>query len=203
MRMIDADALLEAYDREHVGPPGRARALIENSPTIAEGVLTWHLYPKQAPKKGGKYLVAVFFNEGHQEVKQAKYNEMLQVFEILYASDDMVYKWAEWPDTPALPMEAIDADRVVTIDNPCFHCYRGAIGECVSCPYFGMLSSQDLENPCLTMTAQQAFQSYTKCQSWTEEELEDFHVNRNLPARYGGETVDNVDGEIEPEDLPF
>ena len=32
MRLIDADALLEAYDREHVGPPGRARKLIEEAP---------------------------------------------------------------------------------------------------------------------------------------------------------------------------
>lgn len=34
MRLIDADALLEAYDREHVGPPGGARKLIEEAPTI-------------------------------------------------------------------------------------------------------------------------------------------------------------------------
>ena len=32
MRLIDADALLAAYDREHVGPPGRARKLIEEAP---------------------------------------------------------------------------------------------------------------------------------------------------------------------------
>ena len=32
MRLIDADALLATYDREHVGPPGRARKLIEEAP---------------------------------------------------------------------------------------------------------------------------------------------------------------------------
>lgn len=32
MRLIDADALLAAYDREHEGPPGRARKLIEEAP---------------------------------------------------------------------------------------------------------------------------------------------------------------------------
>ena len=32
MRYIDADALLEAYDKEHVGPPGRARQLIKEAP---------------------------------------------------------------------------------------------------------------------------------------------------------------------------
>lgn len=33
-RLIDADALLTAYDDKHVGPPGGARKLIENAPTI-------------------------------------------------------------------------------------------------------------------------------------------------------------------------
>lgn len=34
MRPIDADALIEEYDRVHVGPPGGARKLIEDAPTI-------------------------------------------------------------------------------------------------------------------------------------------------------------------------
>lgn len=34
MRLVDADALLAEYDRVHEGPPGAARALIENAPTI-------------------------------------------------------------------------------------------------------------------------------------------------------------------------
>lgn len=34
MRPIDADALLSEYDRVHEGPPGRARKLIEQAPTI-------------------------------------------------------------------------------------------------------------------------------------------------------------------------
>lgn len=34
MRPIDADALLAEYDAQHEGPPGRARALIENAPTV-------------------------------------------------------------------------------------------------------------------------------------------------------------------------
>ena len=36
MRLIDADNLLEQYDREHEGPPGRARELIENAPTVGK-----------------------------------------------------------------------------------------------------------------------------------------------------------------------
>lgn len=38
MRLIDADALLQRYDEVHVGPPGGARKLIEEAPTICEWV---------------------------------------------------------------------------------------------------------------------------------------------------------------------
>ena len=34
MRLIDADALLKEYDLVHVGPPGGARKLIEDAPTV-------------------------------------------------------------------------------------------------------------------------------------------------------------------------
>ncbi len=34
MRLIDADALLAEYDRQHDGEPGKARKLIEDAPTI-------------------------------------------------------------------------------------------------------------------------------------------------------------------------
>lgn len=34
MRLIDADALLAEYDRQHKGEPGKARKLIEDAPTI-------------------------------------------------------------------------------------------------------------------------------------------------------------------------
>lgn len=33
-RLIDGDALLAEYDRVHVGPPGGARKLIEDAPTV-------------------------------------------------------------------------------------------------------------------------------------------------------------------------
>ena len=38
MRVIDADDLLMQYDKEHEGPPGRARELIENAPTVEDAV---------------------------------------------------------------------------------------------------------------------------------------------------------------------
>lgn len=34
MRPIDADKLLKEYDRLHKGPPGAARKMIEDAPTI-------------------------------------------------------------------------------------------------------------------------------------------------------------------------
>ena len=34
MRLIDADALLAEYDRQHEGAPGKARKLIEDAPTV-------------------------------------------------------------------------------------------------------------------------------------------------------------------------
>ena len=34
-RLIDSDALLAEYDRQHEGEPGKARKLIEDAPTVA------------------------------------------------------------------------------------------------------------------------------------------------------------------------
>ena len=34
MRLIDADALLAEYDRQHEGEPGKARKLIEDAPAV-------------------------------------------------------------------------------------------------------------------------------------------------------------------------
>lgn len=39
MRTIDADTLLAEYDRVHEGPPGRARKLIEQAPTIEPEII--------------------------------------------------------------------------------------------------------------------------------------------------------------------
>ena len=34
-RLIDADALLAEYDRQHEGEPGKARKLIEDAPNVS------------------------------------------------------------------------------------------------------------------------------------------------------------------------
>ena len=35
MRLIDANALLAEYDRQHEGEPGKARKLIEDAPNVS------------------------------------------------------------------------------------------------------------------------------------------------------------------------
>lgn len=50
MRLIDADALIEAYDRTHEGEPGKARQLILDAPTIEE-------------RKSGRWIDAVLPND--------------------------------------------------------------------------------------------------------------------------------------------
>ena len=41
MRLIDADALVAAYDAAHDGPPGKARTLILNAPTVDAVPRAW------------------------------------------------------------------------------------------------------------------------------------------------------------------
>ena len=42
MRLVDADAQLAAYDSQHEGEPGRARKLIEESPTVENAEIVVH-----------------------------------------------------------------------------------------------------------------------------------------------------------------
>lgn len=51
MRLIDADALIEEYDRVHVGPPGGARKLMEDAPTI------------ESERKSGKWIKKMLVTE--------------------------------------------------------------------------------------------------------------------------------------------
>ncbi len=53
MRLIDADTLLAEYDRQHVGPPGAARKLIEEAPTV-DG---WISVKDRLPQKDGGYMI--------------------------------------------------------------------------------------------------------------------------------------------------
>lgn len=67
MRLIDADALLEAYDREHVGPPGRARTLIEEAQTVAEHETTT-FKPHYIDKYGKHFICGVECGACHKEI---------------------------------------------------------------------------------------------------------------------------------------
>lgn len=55
-RLIDADALIAEYDRVHVGPPGKARQLILDAPTIEPGP-QWIPVSERLPEEKGRYLV--------------------------------------------------------------------------------------------------------------------------------------------------
>jgi len=49
--LIDRQALLNEYDKAHVGPPGKARKLIEDAPAASP----WHSTDEK-PKDEGKYV---------------------------------------------------------------------------------------------------------------------------------------------------
>ena len=60
MRLTDADALLAEYDRVHVGPPGKARQLILDAPTIEPGpqwIPVSERLPEWKDHKNGMVLV--------------------------------------------------------------------------------------------------------------------------------------------------
>ena len=46
-RLIDGDELLRRYDEEHEGPPGRARKLIEEAPTVVGWISTKDRMPEK------------------------------------------------------------------------------------------------------------------------------------------------------------
>lgn len=57
--LIDRQALLNEYDKAHVGPPGKARKLIED----ASAASPWHRADEE-PKESGKQYV-VWASEGY------------------------------------------------------------------------------------------------------------------------------------------
>ena len=56
MRLIDADALLDAYDAAHKGPPGGARELIANAPTVND----WISVKDRMPENKKNVLVCLY-----------------------------------------------------------------------------------------------------------------------------------------------
>lgn len=59
-RLIDADALLAAYDAAHKGPPGGARKLIVEAPTVdSVPVMHWISVEESQPKTRQRVLIAI------------------------------------------------------------------------------------------------------------------------------------------------
>ena len=72
MRLIDADALLVEYDRVHVGPPGKARQLILNAPTIEPGQ-QWVSTSERLPEEKGRYLVWYTYDGADRGIRTAMF----------------------------------------------------------------------------------------------------------------------------------
>lgn len=84
MRPIDADALIEEYDRVHVGPPGRARKLIEDAPTI------------ETERKTGRWIIFDSDKEKYDDIKcsNCKMNFTVDAYrwcDIGFTVDDLKY----------------------------------------------------------------------------------------------------------------
>ena len=64
IELIDRNALLEAYDKAHKGPPGAARKLIENAPTVGGWISVKDRLPEEKlnPYTGGYQEVICFID---------------------------------------------------------------------------------------------------------------------------------------------
>lgn len=67
MRPIDADALLAAYDAQREGPPGKARKLIENAPTVGG----WISVTDRLPEDGVTVLAVKELKSGRRDMTLA------------------------------------------------------------------------------------------------------------------------------------
>jgi hypothetical protein len=92
-RLIDANALLDAYDAAHKGPPGGARELIANAPT-ANG---WISVKDRMPEQCDDYLIntKTFVTVGWYNGD----NEWIATDGSCYG-DGYVTHWQEMPEPP-------------------------------------------------------------------------------------------------------
>lgn len=51
----------------------------------------------------------------------------------------------------------------MTISNPCYHCYMGAIGECLRCPISDKPWSKDLEHEAIEIDDDKKSDEGVKC----------------------------------------
>ena len=72
MRLTGADALLAEYDRVHVGPPGKARQLILDAPTIEPGP-QWIPCSERLPEEKGRYLVCYTLGGIDRDIRTATF----------------------------------------------------------------------------------------------------------------------------------
>lgn len=98
MRLIDADTLLAEYDRQHVGPPGAARKLIEEAPTV-DG---WISVKDQIPDDE----CLCFSSEYHEMIIGYLYEDKVSASKYSAENNEMVlYNVTHWMPLPEPPKE--------------------------------------------------------------------------------------------------
>lgn len=118
MRLIDADELLRRYDEEHEGPPGKARKLIEEAPTVCGWISVKDRLPDAAGYNclvvgkncfGQKFVFTAF--TGYGEPGWWTYDKTRMRRETSEADNRLSPVWeiTHWMPLPEPPMEETDA----------------------------------------------------------------------------------------------
>ena len=110
MRLIDADALLEAYDKAHKGPPGAARKLIEAAPTVCG----WISVKDALPKNQVTVLVVKELKSGQRNIGLGYCIPEYKIHDYTTGEDRVEPYWVcggnnhviYWMELPKIPKEA-------------------------------------------------------------------------------------------------
>ena len=128
MRLIDADALIAKYDAMHEGPPGQARKLIVEAPTLDGWIsvkdrlpaethsIFWPWYGRKEwrnamwREQSDKVLVAVTFEDGTRLVAMGETHDGEWYTSISKTLNPMVTHWMPLPEPPKADERGGDAD---------------------------------------------------------------------------------------------
>lgn len=70
--LISRKALIAEYDRVHVGPPGGARKLMEDAPSV-EPKPKWIPCSERMPEQDGTYIVSGVWASGKKATGECEY----------------------------------------------------------------------------------------------------------------------------------
>ena len=118
MRLIDANELLSAYDKTHEGPPGKARELIEEAPTVNGWISVEDRLPAEKHsiffrfygtnnwnksmwrEHSDKVLVTVVFKDGSKIVTTGETHDGIWNTTISRTLDPVITHWMPLPEPP-------------------------------------------------------------------------------------------------------